>query len=103
MSGFVFHPDAITDLVEIWEFIAADNPDDADRVLQEIETALHALVTFPQQGHSRRDLTSRPLKFHIVREFLIAYTPSDQPLLVIAVLHGRRNPRILASQLRDRK
>ncbi len=26
MSGFVFHPDALADLNEIWEFIAADNP-----------------------------------------------------------------------------
>jgi len=26
MSGFVLHPDALTDLNEIWEYIAADNP-----------------------------------------------------------------------------
>ena len=26
MSGFVLHPDALTDLTEIWEYIAADNP-----------------------------------------------------------------------------
>jgi len=25
MSGFVFHPDALTDLTEIWEFISAEN------------------------------------------------------------------------------
>jgi plasmid stabilization system protein ParE len=36
MSGFVLHPDALTDLEEIWEFIAADNLGAADRVLQEI-------------------------------------------------------------------
>jgi plasmid stabilization system protein ParE len=35
MSGFVLHPDALTDLTEIWEFIAADNPGAADRVLEE--------------------------------------------------------------------
>ena len=26
MSGFVLHPDALTDLAEIWEYIAADSP-----------------------------------------------------------------------------
>ena len=36
MSGSVLHPDALTDLTEIWEYIAADNPAAADRVLQEI-------------------------------------------------------------------
>ncbi len=103
MSGFVLHPDALADLAEMWDFIAADNQEAADRVLQEIEIAIHSLVALPQQGHTRRDLTSRPLKFHIVREFLIAYGPNERPLLVAAVLHGRRNPRILASLLRERK
>jgi plasmid stabilization system protein ParE len=36
MSGFVFHPGAFTDLTEIWEYIAADDPEAADRVLDEI-------------------------------------------------------------------
>jgi len=36
----------------------------ADRVLGEIYEAIRALVPFPQVGHSRSDLTSRPLRFH---------------------------------------
>jgi hypothetical protein len=36
MSGFVFHPAALTDLTEIWQHIAANNPDAADRVLEEV-------------------------------------------------------------------
>ncbi len=30
MTGFVLHPDAYTDLDEIWEYIAADNQDAAE-------------------------------------------------------------------------
>jgi toxin ParE1/3/4 len=101
MSGFVLHPDALTDLEEIWEFIAADNLDAADRVLQEIHDAIRSLVPFPQQGHSRPDLTSRPPRFQTVRNFLIAYAADEQPLLVLAVLHGRRNPRVMAALLRE--
>ncbi len=102
MSGFVLHPDAFADLDEIWEFIAADNLSAADRVVDEIHEAIRALVPFPQQGHNRPDLTSRPLRFHPVRNFLIAYAPDEKPLVVLAILHGRRNPRVMAAILRGR-
>jgi plasmid stabilization system protein ParE len=36
MSEFVFHPEAVKDLDEIWEFIAADSLDAADRTIEEI-------------------------------------------------------------------
>lgn len=36
MSGFILHPDALADLEEIWEFIAVDNIESADGVLDEI-------------------------------------------------------------------
>ncbi len=103
MSGFVLHPEALTDLDEIWEYIAADNPGAADGVLEEIFEAIRALVPFPQQGHRRSDLASRPLRFHSVRDFLIAYAPDEKPMLVLAILHGRRNPRVIAALLRERK
>jgi len=61
MSGFVLHPDAFKDLDEIWDFIAADNLGAADRVLEEIYKAIRALVEFPDLGHRRSDLSSRPL------------------------------------------
>lgn len=103
MSGFVLHPEALVDLEEIWEFIAADSLDAADRVLEEIYQAIRRLVSFPQQGHHRSDLTGRPLRFQSVRNFLIAYVPDAEPLVVIAVLHGRRNPRVMAALLRERE
>ncbi len=103
MNGFVFHPDALTDLTEIWEYIAADSPSAADRVLGEIQEAIRALVPFPQQGHIRSDLTLQPLRFQPLRDFLIAYAPDEKPLLVVAVLHGRRNPRVIAALLRTRE
>jgi plasmid stabilization system protein ParE len=103
MSGFVFHPGALTDLTEIWEYIAIENPDAADRVLEEILEAIRALLPFPQSGHSRPDLTSRPTRFQVVRDFLVAYAPEENPLVVLAVLHGGRSPRVMAAILRERK
>jgi antitoxin ParD1/3/4 len=102
MSQFVLHPEAFADLNEIWEYIAADSLDAADRVLDEIYESITSLVRFPHQGHSRADLTSRPLRFQIVRDYVIAYAPDVKPLAVVAILHGRRNPRVLAAILNRR-
>jgi plasmid stabilization system protein ParE len=103
MSGFVLHPAAFRDINEIWEFIAADNLDAADRVLDELRESIKKLVDFPEMGFRREELTSKPLRFFPVRDFLISYAPEEKPLLVVAVLHTRRNPRVLAAVLRQRK
>lgn len=47
MSRFVLHPEANSDLDEIWEHIAADNIDAADRVCQDLYRAITGLVSFP--------------------------------------------------------
>jgi plasmid stabilization system protein ParE len=98
-----FHPEARIDLREITDFIADDNPDAADKVLTEILNALASLVRFPHQGHRRSDLTSRPLRFWRVYDYLIAYAPDERPLWVVAVMHGHRGPRVMAAILRGRE
>jgi plasmid stabilization system protein ParE len=103
MSGYALHPEARIDLDEIWEFIREDNLDAADRVISEILTAIKALVPFPYRGHRRPDLTTRPLRFVLVRQYLIAYAPDESPLWVVAVMHGRRSPRVMAAILRGRE
>ena len=103
MPTYDFHPEVRADLDEIWQFIAEDNPAAADRVIAEIIEAIDNLVPFPGVGQRRPDLTSRPLRFILVREYLIAYAPEEKPLWVIAVMHGRRSPRILAAILRGRE
>jgi plasmid stabilization system protein ParE len=84
-------------------FIAAENLDAADRLIAEISEAVRQLVAFPHQGHHRPDLTSRPLRFVVVRDYLIAYVPDESPLWVLAVLHGRRNPALMAAILKGRE
>lgn len=103
MSGYAFHPEAFTDLDQLWEYIAEHNVDAADRVVGDIFAALDALVASPHIGHRRLDLTSRPLRFHRVRDYLIAYAADETPLWVVAVVHGRRNPRVMAAILRARE
>lgn len=104
MSGYAFHPEAFRDLDEIWEYIAQANIDAADGVLADIHASLRILAASPHIGHRRSDLTKRPLRFHVVRdEYLLAYAPDEKPLWIVAVLHGHRNPRVMAAILRNRE
>jgi plasmid stabilization system protein ParE len=103
VTGYDFHPEALIDLDEIWEFIAADSIEAADRVVSEVLEAVARIVPFAHRGFERPDLTSRPLRFILVREYLIAYAPDQEPLWVVAVIHGRRSPRVMAAMLRGRE
>jgi plasmid stabilization system protein ParE len=44
MSGFVLHPQALADLSEIWQYIAADSPSSADRLFDDMEQTIRTLV-----------------------------------------------------------
>jgi plasmid stabilization system protein ParE len=71
MSGYALHPEAFTDINDIWEYIAEGNVDAADRVVAEIFAAFGALVASPHIGHRRPDLSARQMRFHLVREYLL--------------------------------
>lgn len=102
-AGYKFHPEAEIDINDIWEYVADHNARGADRLIGDIRKALDRLVSFPRLGHSRPDLTSLPLRFIIVRDYLIAYAPDEKPLWVIAIMHGKRSPRVMAAILRGRE
>ena len=103
MSGYKLHPEAYNDLDKIRAFIAEDNPDAANRITTELFDCIRGVVSFPRQGYLRPNLTSRPLRFKLVREYVIAYAPESRPLRVVAVFHGRRSPRVIAAILRGRE
>jgi plasmid stabilization system protein ParE len=101
-SGFVFHPDVSLDIARIWEHIADDDPDAADRMRERLYESIRALVPLPDQGHWRTDLASKSIRFQTVGNYLIAYAPDEKPLLILAVLHGSRSVRTLRALLRNR-
>jgi plasmid stabilization system protein ParE len=54
MTGYAFHPEVRADLDEIWDYIAVENLDAADRVIAEIFAAIRDLVRSPGVGHAAR-------------------------------------------------
>jgi plasmid stabilization system protein ParE len=67
-SGYALHPAAFEDLDDIRDYIAHQNPDAADRVI--LENFYHSQPCASHQGHRRPDLTSWPLRFTLVRDYL---------------------------------
>jgi plasmid stabilization system protein ParE len=91
MKAFVFTPLAARDLNEIWDYLASDNIQAADRVLVALEKALHRLAKNPGQGHRREDLADRRHRFFLVYSYLIVYRSETKPMQVIRVLHASRD------------
>ena len=101
--AYAIHPEAFDDLGEIYEYIGSFNPSAADRVLDELFAAFDLLSLFPNTGHRRPDLTLQPLRFKAVRSYLIAYAHDLKPMWIVAVIDGRRSPRVIAAMLRGRE
>jgi plasmid stabilization system protein ParE len=93
----------LIDIDEIAIYVGQESAAAAHRIVDEIYSAVQSLVPFPHRGHSRPDLTSRPVRFMRVRDYLIAYAPDAKPLWVVAVIHGHRSPRVMAAILRGRE
>jgi plasmid stabilization system protein ParE len=92
--------EAQNDLFEIWCRIAEDSVDLANRIDSEFHNLFASLGRMPGQGHARKDLTTRPVRFFPMYSFLAAYQPDVRPIRIMAVLRGKRNVmRILEERL----
>lgn len=96
MSAYVLTPLAKADIFDIWAYIAENSETAADRVEQAVFDACEFLAVGPSRGHTRPDLTPRPLRFWTLNRYpnyTVVYRPDTAPLQIIAVLHGKRNIR----------
>jgi plasmid stabilization system protein ParE len=60
VSGYILSVDADLDLEDIWNYIAVDNIDAADRWIEKLFDAFESLGQTPGIGHQREDLTPSP-------------------------------------------
>jgi len=93
MSGFVLTTATELDLNDIWDYIAADSLDAADRWIEKLFAAFEALVRNPGIGHKREDLTTHPVLFFPVGSYLILCRcrAGDHPVEIVAVTQGSRD------------
>lgn len=90
MLKIIFNSLAQEDLVEIFEYIALDNPIAADQVLDKIDNAIVMLADFPDAGRERPEIDTG-LKSFPVSNYIIFYQHDETQLEVIRVLHAARD------------
>ena len=61
------------------------------RVRTEFQQAFKMLAGHPHFGHTREDLTDRPVRFWRLHSYLIVYRHETHPLQVLRVLHGAQD------------
>ena len=96
MTSYILAPEALQDLQELWDYIATENLDAADRVIDTLFAAFDRLAAMPGLGHKREDLTDRPLRFWAVDAYLVIYRAERTPIEIVAVTRGGRDiPQLL--------
>ena len=101
MSGYILSVDADFDLDDIWEYIAADSVNAADRWIGKLFDAFEALGRTPGMDHQREDLTSFPVLFWPIGAYLIIYRAEGHPIEIVAVTQGSRDiPAFLRRRIR---
>lgn len=84
------------DLIDIWLYIAHDDVDAADRVLDDIEEKLLLLTDQPSLGPARPDIAP-DLRYLPVRRYLILYRQIADGIEIVRVVHGARDvPTLMA-------
>lgn len=90
MSHLVILPAARADLVEIGDFIAADNPGRAETFLSEIEARLIQIAERPSSFPARDDLHIG-LRSARHGRYLIFFMERKDEIFIVRVLHGARD------------
>ena len=90
MPHIFTRPRAEADLVDIWTYIAQDNPANADRLLDRIRDTLNRLAAMPLMGQARFDLAPG-LRMFPIGSYLMFFRPIEGGIDLIRVLHGKRH------------
>lgn len=90
MPHFTRTRKARQDLLEIWRYIAADDPSAADKTLDAIDACCQLLSTSPRMGPVRNDIRLG-LRYHVCGKHLIFYRILQEHIEIVRIVHARRD------------
>jgi len=91
MKSYVLGTEAELDLNDIWEYVAQDSIDAADRWIGKLFDAFDGLARNSGMGHKRDDLATYPVLFWPVGAYLILYRIQKEFIEIVGVTQGARD------------
>lgn len=88
--SLVLSESARQDLEDIWDYLALESIDSADRMLDELFELCERLSEMPRMGRIREELLPG-LRSFPVRRYMVYYRIHNQILEVVRVLHSRQD------------
>jgi len=92
MPEVIRSPEAQADAIEIWTYIAKDNPAAANRLIDRIDAKLRLLAEAPLIGTARPELAPS-LRSLAIDNYLLFFRPIADGIEVVRILHGARDLR----------
>ncbi len=89
MTPLRFLPSFKGDLEEIWLYVAQDNVDAADRLIDRLSERCQLLSYHPQAGFQRPDIAPECRQL-IVDDYVILYRIGAEHIELVRAIHGRR-------------
>lgn len=90
MTRITWTRSAVSDLQQIRQLVAEDDPTAAERLARRILQAVDRLSTFPDSGRRGRVRGTRELPIPGT-PYIIPYQPRGEQLVLLRVLHGRQH------------
>ncbi|HVS70688.1 MAG TPA: type II toxin-antitoxin system RelE/ParE family toxin [Phycisphaerae bacterium] len=82
---------ALTDLDEIYNYIARDSIQAAEKVLADLKSAMQRLGDLPGMGHERKDVKNPHYRFWRVYSYMAAYVVRGDVVYIVRIVHGSRD------------
>ena len=83
-------PEAQSDLIKIWSYIAQYNQEAANNIIDKIYQKSQTLAESPYIGTARPELAP-DLRSFVVEKYVLFYQPISDGVRIVRVLHGARD------------
>lgn len=91
MTRVLFAQSAQADLLEAWLFIAEENVNAADGVIDAIDKEAQILALQPLMGRLRPELSQEVRSWPTSTRYILFYLPTQDGISVLRVLHHARD------------